>query len=165
LETAFLALGSNLGDRRETICRAQALLGEGGDIEVVQKSRLYETEAVGGPAGQPSFLNAVVELRTTLPPHQLLRRCLAIEALCGRERKLRWGPRTLDLDILFYGADVLDAPSLTIPHPRLHERPFVLIPLAEIAPEWFHPVFKKTVAQLCCRFGNLSGVNNFKEQW
>ena len=165
MHTAFLAFGSNIGDRRAALCRAEALLCEGREIEIVKKSRLYETEAVGGPAGQPPFLNAVVELRTMLSPQQLLSRCRAIEEISGRERIIRWGARTLDLDILSYGAEVIATPYLTIPHPRLHERFFVLTPLAEIAPDWCHPVLEETAAQLWCALSDLSGIRPFKEQW
>ncbi len=165
MKTAFLAFGSNLGDRRETLERARALLGRENEIEVVRESLLYETEPVGGPAGQPFFLNAVAELRTTLSPHQLLSRCQTLEAFFGRERKIPWGARTLDLDILSYGGEVIVDPDLTIPHPRLHERFFVLMPLAEIAPDWRHPLLNKTAAQLCGALSDLSGIRPFQEQW
>jgi 2-amino-4-hydroxy-6-hydroxymethyldihydropteridine diphosphokinase len=124
LNTAFVAFGSNLGDRRATLRRARALLGAGNEIEVVKNSRLYESEPVGGPAGQPSYLNAVVEVQTRFTPGQLLRRCLSIEDFFGRRREVRWGARTLDLDLLSYDAKVVDGPDLTIPHPRIQERSF-----------------------------------------
>lgn len=128
----FIGLGSNLGDRSRHIREALRELAEAGDIRVVACSRLYETEPVGGPPGQPRFLNAVAELATELAPRALLLRLLAIEARHGRRRGVPNGPRTLDLDLLIHGQTVVDEPGLVVPHPRLREREFVLRPLAEI---------------------------------
>jgi 2-amino-4-hydroxy-6-hydroxymethyldihydropteridine diphosphokinase len=127
--SAYLALGSNLGDRLGTLRRAVDLLGVRG-AAVVRSSRVYETEPIG-PA-QPEYLNAVVEVRTDLEPRALLEACLAIEADLGRVRGERWGPRTLDVDVLTYDERRVDEPGLTVPHPRMHERGFVLVPLAEL---------------------------------
>ncbi len=125
---AYVGLGANLGDREATIGAAVAALPG-----VVAVSRLRETEPVG-VVGQPPFLNGAVLLETDLPPRELLGRLLAIERQLGRERRERWGPRTIDLDLLLYGDVVVDEPGLTVPHPRLHERRFALEPLAELDP-------------------------------
>jgi 2-amino-4-hydroxy-6-hydroxymethyldihydropteridine diphosphokinase len=142
-----IGLGSNLGDRRALLMRALDELA-GGGLRLGRRSAFYETNPVGGPPGQPPFLNAVVEAYTTFSPDDLIALLLAIETRLGRERTVPNGPRTLDLDLLFYGDLVRDDPHLTIPHPRLHERLFVLEPLIEIAPGAVHPRLGKTVAQL-----------------
>ena len=147
LATAYIALGSNLGNREQHLLAAIAALRRLGDVGAV--SSFYETEAVG-EVPQPDFLNAVVELTTHLEPEELLRALLQIEQEHGRDRSVAppKGPRTLDLDLLSYGSRVMRTPSLTLPHPALAERRFVLEPLAEIAPQWRHPVDGKTAAQL-----------------
>ena len=127
---AYLALGSNLGDRLELLRGAVRLLADAGGIEVVRSSRVFETEPVGPP--QPAYLNAVIEVRTTLGPRELLEACRAVEHELGRVRTERWGPRTIDVDILTFGDRTLDDPDLQIPHPRMHERGFVLVPLGEL---------------------------------
>jgi 2-amino-4-hydroxy-6-hydroxymethyldihydropteridine diphosphokinase len=127
---AYLALGSNLGDRLANLRRAVALLRERG-VRLVRSSRVYETEPVGGPA-QPKYLNAVVEVETELDPDDLLGACLETEDVLGRVRAERWGPRVLDVDVLTYGRDRIDQPDLVVPHPRMHERGFVLVPLLEL---------------------------------
>jgi 2-amino-4-hydroxy-6-hydroxymethyldihydropteridine diphosphokinase len=132
---AFVALGSNLGDREGTIRAAVAALDETDGVEVVAVSSLEETEPVGY-LDQPRFLNGAAELRTDLGPRELLELLLAVEARFGRDRAAGppRGPRTLDLDLLLYGSERLDEPGLELPHPRLHERLFVLRPLAELDP-------------------------------
>lgn len=126
----FLGFGSNLGDRRRNLLDAvESLSGR------VAVSQVYETEPVGGPSGQEPYLNCVVELRTSLSPRQLLGVCHRLEAAAGRVRNERWGPRTLDVDVLLVGNLIVDEPDLTIPHPRMWDRRFVLAPLAELAPE------------------------------
>lgn len=129
---AAIGLGSNLGDRARHIAQAVESLRELGDI--VASSAIYETDPVGGPEQGP-FFNAVVVIETKLTAHALLEECLRIEAEHGRERRQRWGPRTLDLDILLFGDDVIAVPGLTVPHPRLRDRRFVLEPLLEAWPE------------------------------
>ncbi len=128
----FIGLGSNLGDRAAHIHGALHELAAEGDIRVLAVSKLHETEAVGGPPGQPAFLNAVAELATTLTPHALLERMQEIEELHGRQRSIPNGPRTLDLDLLLFRQAVVDERGLTIPHPRMWQRRFVMEPLAEI---------------------------------
>ena len=131
--TAYIGLGSNLGDRRARLDAALAALRGRTGVAVTRVSSIYETAPVGGPAGQGPYLNAVAELRTELDPEALLRVLLEIESAQGRVRTERDGPRTLDLDLLLYGDMVRDDARLTLPHPRLHQRLFVLKPLAEVA--------------------------------
>jgi dihydroneopterin aldolase / 2-amino-4-hydroxy-6-hydroxymethyldihydropteridine diphosphokinase len=126
---AILALGSNLGDREGFLRLAVAELG------AARQSQVWETDPVGGPENQGPYLNMVIAVRTELDPFALLRRCHRVERLAGRVRNVRWGPRTLDVDVLFYDDAVIETPELTVPHPRVAERPFVLAPLAEVAPE------------------------------
>lgn len=130
---AFLGLGSNLGDRRAHLLAAVAALRKASDVIAI--SPLYETEPVGGPAGQQPYLNLVVELRTTDSPRALLERCQALERAAKRVRTVRHGPRTLDADVLLVGDQLVDEPDLQVPHPRMWERRFVLAPLADLAPE------------------------------
>jgi 2-amino-4-hydroxy-6-hydroxymethyldihydropteridine diphosphokinase len=127
---AYLGLGSNLGDRLVNLQRAVDLLEASDGVSVLRSSRVYETEAVGPP--QPDFLNAVIEVSTPLAPGDLLVRCLWVEEEMGRVRTVRWGPRVIDVDVLTYGRENLDLAELTIPHPRMHERLFVLAPLLEL---------------------------------
>jgi len=131
----FIALGSNLGDRAGMIDAALRMLGEGGAVSIVRRSTLHETEPVGGPAGQGRYLNAAAELETGLSPRELLALCHDIERRLGRVRVEHDGPRTIDLDILLYGDQRIDEPGLTVPHPRMWQREFVLGPLREIASE------------------------------
>jgi 2-amino-4-hydroxy-6-hydroxymethyldihydropteridine diphosphokinase len=130
---AFIGLGSNLGQREEALRRGVAQLAEAGDVTAV--SPLYETEPVGGPAGQGPFLNVVVALTTSDSPRQLLTRCRALEEAAHRVRTVRFGPRTLDADVLLVGDLRVDEADLVVPHPRMWERRFVLQPLADLAPE------------------------------
>lgn len=127
---AYLGLGSNLEDRLENLRRAVRLLHAGG-ARVLRSSRVYETEPVGGPP-QGDFLNAVVEVETALSPAELLAACLAVEQEMGRVRGERWGPRVIDVDVLTYGDREISEPGLQVPHPRMHERAFVLVPLLEL---------------------------------
>ena len=144
---AYLGLGSNLGDRDGNLRKALEMLGAREGITVVEASSFIETDPVGGPEGQPRFVNAAA----ALAPRELLQACQEVERALGRDRgpdEIRWGPRTIDIDILLYGDKVIREPDLQIPHPRMHEREFVLVPLAQIAPEATHPVVKQTVLEI-----------------
>ena len=133
-ETATLALGSNLGDRLATLQRAVDLLGAEPRIAPTRCSRVWETDPVGGPP-QPDFLNAVVRAEVDLEPLDLLAACQRVETALGRVREVRWGPRTIDIDILLFDARAIDDPDLVVPHPRMRERAFVLMPLLDIDPD------------------------------
>lgn len=147
--TAYIALGANLGDRRSNLQSALAALNASKDIEVLCISEMIETEPEGA-ANQGRYLNAAALLATSLSPHQLLNVMLEIEISHGRDRsrEKRWGPRLLDLDLLMYEDLVIDQEDLTLPHPRMHQRAFVLKPLAEIAGHIVHPILKETIETL-----------------
>jgi 2-amino-4-hydroxy-6-hydroxymethyldihydropteridine diphosphokinase len=155
MATAYIALGSNLGDRMGTLRAAVQRLETLGCITGV--SSLYETEPVGY-LEQPAFLNAVVALETALAPVDLLRALLGIERDLGRTRSFPDAPRTLDLDLLLVDDVTLETTELTLPHPRLHERTFVLVPLAELTPELVHPVSGQTMRQLLSAMPDGGGV-------
>jgi 2-amino-4-hydroxy-6-hydroxymethyldihydropteridine diphosphokinase len=146
VKTVYLALGSNIGERETNLRAAIQSLSAAG-IAVLRESPIYETEPVGYSA-QRWFLNMVVEAETALFPMQLLTRTGKIERALGRMRTLPNGPRTIDIDILLYGDAVMRTPRLEIPHPRMHERRFVLAPLADLAPGLRHPLLKKSIRQL-----------------
>lgn len=147
LHTAYIGLGSNLGDRAETLVRALQLLDEGDEVVVFAISAAYETAPMY-VLDQPAFLNACAELRTTLAPHQLLQKLFEVEQLLGRKRDIDRGPRTLDLDLLFYEDRIIETPSLSLPHPDLHERAFVLMPLMDLSAELIHPALASTIDEL-----------------
>ena len=134
MTTVYIGLGSNLGDREERLRKAMTLLAAEPGIEVVQVSSLYETAPVGF-VDQPPFLNAIAVLSTDLSPDRLLGICQTVEEQLNRRRSVRWGPRTIDIDVLLFDDEQLALPCLTVPHPRMHERLFVLIPLQEVAPD------------------------------
>jgi 2-amino-4-hydroxy-6-hydroxymethyldihydropteridine diphosphokinase len=156
VEQVYVGLGSNIGDRERTLERALLALGERG-LEVSARSSLYLTEPMDAPS-QEWFLNAVAGGRTALAPEDLLQACLEVEREMGRLRLVYRGPRTIDLDLLLYGSLVRHSPGLTVPHPRLAERRFVLVPLDEIAPEVVHPVLGLRVRELLERCPDASRV-------
>ncbi len=158
--TAYLSLGSNLGDRKGNLARALNLLSQ--QVVVDKVSSIYETEPVGY-RDQPLFLNIVCRISTRLSPARLLQLAKQIEAKLGRTNSFRNAPRTIDIDILFYGNKVLNSEGLTIPHTRLTERAFVLVPLAEIAPDLIHPVSGRRVKELLDDLGKAAGVNKWTE--
>jgi 2-amino-4-hydroxy-6-hydroxymethyldihydropteridine diphosphokinase len=133
-EHALLGLGSNLGDRLGTLQRAVDLLAAEPGISPARCSRVWETDPVGGPP-QPDFLNVVLRVEVDLTPHELLAACQRVEAALGRVRDVRWGPRTIDIDVLLFDALSIDDDDLTVPHPRMHERAFVLMPLLDVDPD------------------------------
>ncbi len=145
--TAYIGIGSNIGDRAARLKASVELLSKKEGIEVTSVSSFYNTAPVGY-LEQPDFLNAVVEIKTVLSAAELLLICRLIEKELKRERLIRWGPRTIDLDILLYGNQIINEENLNVPHPRMHERAFVLEPLNEINPSAIHPVFNKTVHEL-----------------
>jgi 2-amino-4-hydroxy-6-hydroxymethyldihydropteridine diphosphokinase len=147
--TAYIALGSNLGDREGQIRKALKMLAETPGIQVGKVSSLLENPAVGSDEDAPPFLNSAAQLKTTLPAAALLDHLLDIERSLGRERRVRWEPRVIDLDLLLYGNDILSSSQdLIVPHPLMHERRFVLQPLAEIAPNVIHPTLQMTIGGL-----------------
>lgn len=146
-QIVYLSLGSNVGDREEYIEQAVFLLGKIKGLDVMKRSTNHETEAEGG-ADQPPFMNAALQIRTTLSPHEILDKIHEIETALGREREVEWGPRTIDIDILMYGDQILSDDRLQIPHPLMHERLFVLLPLKEIAPRAIHPMLEKTIEDM-----------------
>lgn len=142
-----IALGSNLGDSQGILSAALQVLAATPGIAVQKVSNWYRTKPIGG-IPQPDYLNGCALLQVQLPPQQLLKTLLATEAKFGRVRRERWGARSIDLDLLLYADLILEASELEIPHPRMNERAFVLVPLAEIAPHWIEPVSGKAIAQL-----------------
>ena len=158
---AYIGFGANLGDREGNITSALHLLAHTPGIRVEAVSSLYESEPIG-PKDQPWFLNGVVRIETELEPLVLLERLQAIEDLLGRQRGVRWGPRTIDLDLLLYGDLVMDTPRLTIPHPQLRNRGFVLRPLVELDPSLVHPLSGERLVDLLARLGSSPLVRPFK---
>ena len=151
MKKAYLSLGSNLGDRELNLRRATELL-ECAELRITRRSSVYETEP-RDLRNQPWFLNAVIEVETSLFPLQLLHRVLKIEKEMGRRRTVSKGPRNIDIDILLFAGFVISTSQLTVPHPRIEERRFVLEPLAELAPDLRHPVHRKTVRELLAATG------------
>ena len=144
---AYLGLGSNIGDRKQQLLKAIDLIGNIKGIKVTKQSSIYETAPIGY-TDQPNFLNLCLEIETELSPQQLLKHCLDIEQQLHRVREIRWGPRTLDIDILLYSDDIIETDNLSIPHPRMQERAFVLIPLNDIASDKKDPRLNQKIHDL-----------------
>ncbi|MGL4422167.1 MAG: 2-amino-4-hydroxy-6-hydroxymethyldihydropteridine diphosphokinase, partial [Gemmataceae bacterium] len=155
---AHLAIGSNLGHRAATLAAALRKLRAEPGIQVLAASQWYETAPVGGPPDQGDYLNGAICVRTEQSPQELLQTILRIEQSLGRIRTVKDAPRTLDLDLLLYDQVILNSPDLVVPHPRLHERAFVLVPLAEIAAEAVHPIFNQTICELLALLPDTHGV-------
>jgi 2-amino-4-hydroxy-6-hydroxymethyldihydropteridine diphosphokinase len=162
MTTIYLSLGSNKGDRAQYIARAIAALAERG-VNVIQESSLYETEPVE-TSSKTWFLNCVIKAETKLLPPQLMRTLLDIERSLGRRRRVLRGPRVIDMDVLLYDDRVVSTDQLEIPHPRITERRFVLVPFAEIAPETRHPIFKNTIAELLTKTPDRSEVRPYRDK-
>lgn len=144
---AYLGLGSNIGDRKQQLLKAIDLIGNIKGIKVTKQSSIYETAPIGY-TDQPNFLNLCLEIETELSPQQLLKHCLDIEQQLHRVREIRWGPRTLDIDILLYSDNIIETDNLSIPHPRMKERAFVLIPLNDIASDKKDPRLNQKIYDL-----------------
>ena len=162
MESVFLGLGSNLGDRVETIRKTKEMVSSIPGVSLVSSSSLYETEPVG-ISDQPMFVNAVLEIEADLSPRELFLKLKDIEAKLGRRKTVRWGPRIIDIDILLFGDRIVEERDLTIPHPEMTKRGFVLVPLCEIAPEIKHPRLKKTIREIADGLGDISGVEKIEE--
>src|SRR5438552_12550920 len=148
MASCLLALGANQGDRVGNLLSALDELRQQPRICVERVSSFVETAPVGGPTGQARYFNAAAAIQTPLAPHELMSLLLEIERKLGRERTERWGERTIDLDLLLYDDAIVDTPEVAVPHPRMHERRFVLAPAAEIAADWRHPVTKRTIGEM-----------------
>lgn len=164
MRVAYLGLGSNLGDRLATLQGARQALAQAPGVNLRASSALYETAPVGGPEQGP-YLNAVLEVETDLAPPALLELCLEVEQRFGRRRTAHWGPRTCDIDLLLCGALMLEEPQLILPHPRLHQRRFVLAPLAELAPQLRHPLLGRTVTTLLDALGDDQQIRRLETRW
>ena len=150
----FISLGSNIQPRKKYIERALNLLSDNSEIEVDQISSIHETEPVGGPEAQEMYLNAVTKIQTSLKPIDLLDAIQDIEAQLGRKRTVAWGARTIDLDILLYGDEIISSDRLVVPHALMHTRRFVMQPLAQIAPEVMHPILQMSAATISESMGD-----------
>ena len=162
-KTCAIALGSNLGDRQKNLEIALEMLRETPGIHLVKQSLFYETEPEGY-VDQPCFLNSAVLINTGIDPLSLLDALLAIEKRLGRIRMFRWGPRTIDLDLIFIEQEIIETDDLVVPHPRMHERLFVLRPLLDIAPEWVHPIKHLTIKEMIislCDLKRIIGKNDW----
>ncbi len=157
----FLGLGANIGNRVKALKEAERLISEIDGILVVSSASLYETEPVG-IVDQPSFINSALKIKTALYPTELLGRLKEIEREMGRVDTIRWGPRIIDIDILLFGNIVINKKGLTIPHPEMAKRAFVLVPLSEIAPNVIHPVLAKSIRELVDDLGDVTDVRMWK---
>ncbi len=160
MNKVHLSLGSNLGEREKNLARAMDELEKRG-VKILRRSSIYETEPVE-IREQAWFLNCAIEVVTELQPQQLMNLLLEIELELGRRREIKYGPRTIDLDILLQGDAIVNTPQLTIPHPKMAERRFVLVPLAEIAPLAWHPVLHRTIAELLAECPDQSEVRGLR---
>jgi 2-amino-4-hydroxy-6-hydroxymethyldihydropteridine diphosphokinase len=161
---AFIGLGSNLGEREAMIRQALEALAALPETDLVRASSLYDTEPVGD-VDQPNFLNAVAQVDTDLSPRQLLWNLQLIERRLGRERTRRWGPRTIDLDLLLYGDEVIEEDDLRVPHPEMTRRAFVLVPLVELDPSLLNPVTGETLASHLSRLGARPPLKRGTRLW
>lgn len=162
MQGVYLLLGSNLGQREEYISQAVNLINQCvGEVQLV--SSYYET-ASWGKQDQPDFINQAIFLKTILTPDQLLSAILDIEKQFGRERGIKWGSRTIDIDIMFYADMIIEQSDLVVPHPYLHERAFALFPLAEIAPDHVHPSFNKSISELCSAVDDSLSVKKIERK-
>ena len=157
MNKAFLLTGTNLGDREKNLQQANELVGKFCG-SIVKLSSVYET-AAWGKTDQPNFLNQVLQIKTRLMPEDLMNEILKIENLMGRKRSERYGPRIIDIDILFFNEAIIDEPNVKIPHPELQNRKFALAPLAEIAPALQHPVFQLSISELLAKCPDQLNVN------
>ncbi len=163
-ELCAIALGSNLsseiGDSEKIVRSAIVQLSSFSEIEIIRVSSWYRTKAITLPnsAPQPDYINGCAILKTSFQPLQLLQVLFYTEQMFGRERRERWGARTLDLDLLLYGDRQIDTPELVVPHPRMRDRAFVLLPLAEIAADWIHPVYEVAITNLTKKYGSPTDV-------
>jgi len=157
MNEAFLLTGGNMDERKGFLSKAKMEI-EAYCGKIIQESPIYET-AAWGKEDQPAFLNQVLKIETKLSSQELLKEILKIEEHLGRKRGLKYGPRTIDIDILFFNQEVIDLQGLKIPHPQMQNRRFVLVPLNDMAPQMIHPVFKKTLSQLLAECPDLLAVN------
>lgn len=160
MPVAYISFGSNMGDKEQSLYEAIEHLIEHPSIELIGVSSIYDTDPVGYE-DQDVFMNLIAEIKTTLEAEELLTVCQSVEQQLKRVRIIRWGPRTMDLDIIFYGEEVIQTETLLVPHPRMHERGFVLVPLNEIAPTAKHAALGKTVDELLAEVGG-EGVRLLK---
>jgi len=163
IHVAYLSLGSNMGNRMNNLKEALKRLQSDYTVTVVNVSSIYETDPVGYEE-QDLFLNMVAQINTTLSPYQLLEACLQVEKDLGRKREIYWGPRTIDLDILLYNDENIITEMLVVPHPRMHERSFVMIPLVEISPDILLPTFKQPLYEIADQLSDKEGVRVWKEK-
>jgi len=147
----YLGLGSNLGDKRNYINKAKEMISSLDNVNLLRSSSVIQTEPYG-KTDQPEFLNCVVEVETELEPTQLLLKCLDIEDQLGRTRIEKWGPRTIDIDMLFYEELIINSELLTLPHPEIHKREFVLRSLDELCPDFVHPILQKNINNIFMEF-------------